>query len=644
MHEFSMNRPRMVLLPGWANRRITFGLALVLVTCVTRSRSLPPVAFVAGAVSRACCINGSSGTSRSNCGDSSRQLLVGEEILWWKCLPVFRDQGKPRSICARATTSHKGGGHGDVEGAEEGEGQGGPREGKQGRVGNQERARASSVGAVVNVSGVTGGGTQVKGEGGKRKRARLTAAEKAQQKAYRGRRIKDTADLMETLMNSEVDLQDVLRKHSSTATDAEGFLKEERLVGEIARPVVARIRRYRTRIAALRRQAARRLAEQYPSTKRPERRKRKAKPFPTTAKEIDDFLLSYKVTVWDAIRITDPVQWEANRMEELERKRAMQKDPEELQEERRLRAIRRYEARRRNGNSGKGKPRSKADQRKAEELAAARAAAIAAGLATEADFAPPAPRRIFKKDIPTVKRRRGRPRKVLTEEEKMARALRQANGPLPRGRQRDLTGPPPPPLDAPCHVTAAVTENVREWMAAAAAEAAAAAMSNGVRSVTAADLEAHAKALAVSKTKEVTGGGGRGGGGVWSAGMTRIALAGMEAWHDKWREVYPDAVTGPGTSSSGAAGEEHGEKKPPLPCPAHGRGGDERNAGEGEEEVEGRAVARTGGGGGAAAAAAPARGDGARAEMRDSSAGRDGGGSSGGDGGGDGGACAAVGP
>ncbi|CAN0401432.1 unnamed protein product, partial [Ectocarpus sp. 12 AP-2014] len=562
------------------------------------------------------------------------------------------------SSCLRATTSQEGGGHGGTEGAEEGEGQGGPREGKQGRVGNQERVRASSVGAVVTVGGATGGGTQVKGEGGKRKRARLTAAEKAQQKAYRGRRIKDTVDLMETLMNSEVELQDVLRRHSSTATDAEGLLKEERLVGEIARPVVARIRRrYRTRIAALRRQAARRLAEQDPSTRRPERRKRKVKPFPTTAKEIDDFLLSYKVTVWDAIRsyevitagekirrqkiamsITDPVQWEANRMEELERKRSMQKDPDELREERRLRAIRRYETRRRNGNSGKGKPRSTADQKKAEELAAARAAAIAAGLATEADFAPPALRRVFKKDIPTVKRRRGRPRKILTEEEKMARALRQANGPLPRGRQRDLTGPPPP-LDAPCHVTAAVTENVREWMAAAAAEAAAAAMSNGVRSVTAADLEAHAKALAVSKTKEVTGGGGGGGGGVWTAGMTRIALAGIEAWHDKWREVYPDAVTGPGTSSSGAAGEEQGENKPPLPCPAHGRGGDERDAGEGEEAVEGRVVGRAGGGGGAAAAAAPSRGDGTRAERRYSN-----GGSSGGDGGCGADACAAVGP
>ncbi|CAM9419727.1 unnamed protein product [Ectocarpus fasciculatus] len=534
MHDVSMARSQRVLVLGWANKRTTFGLTVVLVACVTRSRSLPPVAFVAGAVSRTCCINGSSGTSRSIGGHSSRQLLVGEEPLWRTCLPGFCGQRKPRTMGARANTSQLDGGDGDEEEAEEEEEQGGRHGGKQGRVGNQGRARASSVGAVVNFGGARGGGTQVKAEGGQGKRGRLTAGEKARQKAYRGRRIKDTVDLMETLMNSEVDLQDVLRKLSSTATDADGLLKEERLVGEIARPVVARIRRrYRTRIAFLRRQAARRLAEQDPSTKRPERSKREVKPFPTTAKEIDDFLLSYKVTVWDAIRSyqvitsgekirrqkialskSDPAQWEADRMEELERKRAMQKDPEQLREERRLRAIRRYETRRRNGNSGKGKPRSKADQRKAEELAAARAAAIAAGLATEVDFAPPAPRRVFKKDIPTVKRRRGRPRKVLTEEEKMDRAFRQANGPLPRGRKRDLMDPPLPPLDAPpCHVAAAVTENVREWMAAAAAEAAAAAMSNEVRRVTAADLEAHAKALAVSKTKEVTGGGRGGGGG-----------------------------------------------------------------------------------------------------------------------------------
>lgn len=75
-------------------------------------------------------------------------------------------------------------------------------------------------------------------------------------------------------------------------------------------------------------------------------------------------------------------------------------------------AVRRYAVRRRNGNSGKGRPRSKADQRKADDLAAARAAAVAAGVATEVDFAAP-PKRVFKKDIPTVKRRVGRPRKVL---------------------------------------------------------------------------------------------------------------------------------------------------------------------------------------------------------------------------------------
>lgn len=106
------------------------------------------------------------------------------------------------SSCRRTTTSLKGDRDGDVEGAEEEEEeQGGRRGGKQGRVGNQGRARASSVGGVVSVGGAGGGGTQVKGEGGKRKRLRLTAAEKARQKAYRGRRIKDTVDLVETLVS-----------------------------------------------------------------------------------------------------------------------------------------------------------------------------------------------------------------------------------------------------------------------------------------------------------------------------------------------------------------------------------------------------------------------------------------------------------
>lgn len=233
------------------------------------------------------------------------------------------------------------------------------------------------------------------------------------------------------------------------------------------------------------------------------------------------------------------------------------------------RAIRRYETRRRNGNSGKGKPRSKADQKKAEELAAARAAAIAAGLATEADFAPPR-KRIPKKDIPTVKRRRGRPRRVLTAEEQAAKAL----GPRPVGRPRKLpVEPPPPPAKDPateCHVTASLAGIVSAWMAGAAAQAAQGAQgaraAGKFRNVAAsANLESRVKALAVSKTKEVTGTGPR---GVWTPRMTRIALAGIEAWDDKWKEIFPGAGDGDGDGGDGevdaeadAAGEESGSAK-----------------------------------------------------------------------------------
>ena len=253
-----------------------------------------------------------------------------------------------------------------------------------------------------------------------------------------------------------------------------------------------------------------------------------------------------------------------------------------------FRAIRRYETRRRNGNSGKGKPRSKADQKKAEELAAARAAAIAAGLATEADFAPP-PRRVPRRLIPTVKRRPGRPRKLRTEEELAAAALREANGPRPRGRPRNLRPKKSPPssgraaaaeeeeeggekkAEGPaasrCHVTASLTNVVRAWMANAAGQAAEAAASSGLRSVAPADLESHAKALAVSKTKEVTGagmgggggGGGRGGGprregSVWTPRMTSIALAGIEAWEERWKEAFPAAAA----AAAATAGEDWG--------------------------------------------------------------------------------------
>ena len=265
------------------------------------------------------------------------------------------------------------------------------------------------------------------------------------------------------------------------------------------------------------------------------------------------------------------------------------------------RAVRRYETRRRNGNSGKGKPRSKADQKKAEELAAARAAVIAAGLATEADFAPP-PKRVAKKDVPTVKRRPGRPKKVLTEEERAAKALREATGPRPVGRPRKLTVKPPPrrrgrprkptvtslPPPSPaasssssllssspptgsspeekCHVTASLAGIVSAWMAGAAAQAAAAAaaeagdggLRGGVASV---ELKARVKSLAVSKTKEVTG---TTPGEAWTPRMTRIALAGIEAWDSKWEEVFPGAAgdgSGDGDGDGDAAGGGSGLAK-----------------------------------------------------------------------------------
>lgn len=44
-------------------------------------------------------------------------------------------------------------------------------------------------------------------------------------------------------VKSEVNLLEVLEEFSSTLRDENGVIQEERLVGEIARPVVARIRR-----------------------------------------------------------------------------------------------------------------------------------------------------------------------------------------------------------------------------------------------------------------------------------------------------------------------------------------------------------------------------------------------------------------
>ncbi|CAM9307596.1 unnamed protein product, partial [Hapterophycus canaliculatus] len=161
--------------------------------------------------------------------------------------------------------------------------------------------------------------------GGKGKKGRRAAKdetkerEKARQRAERTRRITSTLDLVETLASSGVDLIGVLRDFSSSTssssqTEGRALSEDDQLVGAIARPVLARIRRYRTRDAYLRRQAAkrrdgrlnRRRQQQHEDVPlwSPDANEHveKEKPFPTTAKEIDRFLQTNKVTVWDATR------------------------------------------------------------------------------------------------------------------------------------------------------------------------------------------------------------------------------------------------------------------------------------------------------------------------------------------------------
>lgn len=122
-------------------------------------------------------------------------------------------------------------------------------------------------------------------------------------------------------------------------------------------------------------------------------------------------------------------------------------------------------------------------------------------------------------------------------------------------------------------------------MAGAAAQAAAAAVSGGLRSVASAGLESHVKALAVSKTKEVTG---IGQGGLWTPRMTRIALSGIEAWDEKWKELFPGAdntaaaATAAAATGAGAAGERSGLVKEEEEPPGH-----DPPAREGSEDEEG---------------------------------------------------------
>lgn len=249
-------------------------------------------------------------------------------------------------------------------------------------------------------------------------------------------------------------------------------------------------------------------------------------------------------------RWKDPAKWLADRMAEEASMRRRLSDPAYLQkrkEARSLKAKRAYAVRCANGNSGKGRPRSRADQAKAlvaaAKAAAARDAAIKAGLATVADFEEkPKVKKVPKKDIPTVVNRRGRPRKLRTKEEKAAIAFREANGPRPRGRPRKLPlkaaqRPPEPASVAASTVATSLTNAVRGWMAAAAVQAA-----EEFPSMPPA-VGPQVEALAISRTKEMTGAQT----GEWTQQMTDIAAAGVEAWLEAWEAV-----------SAAAAGAEEG--------------------------------------------------------------------------------------
>lgn len=236
-------------------------------------------------------------------------------------------------------------------------------------------------------------------------------------------------------------------------------------------------------------------------------------------------------------RWKNPTKWFADRMAAAAAEQAMRNDPEWLKkrkESRSLKAKRAYAVRRLNGNSGKGRPRRNVDHAKAlakaAKLAAERAAMIKAGLATEADFIEPPKkpkvRGIPKKDIPTVKNRRGKPRKLLTPEEKAALAFKAANGPRPRGRPRKLPVATKPPTPVSTNTVAISLSNAaKKWMAAAAARAAS--EFPGVP-----PMAYQVEYLAISKTKELTGAQAP----EWTPQMTAIAADAVEAWWLAWDE------------------------------------------------------------------------------------------------------------
>lgn len=248
------------------------------------------------------------------------------------------------------------------------------------------------------------------------------------------------------------------------------------------------------------------------------------------------------------LRWRNPSKWLADRLADAAEKQARRSDPEylrQMMEARSLKAKRAYETRRRNGNSGMGRPRSKVDQVRAVEFAAraaeARAAAVQAGYATDNEFnvstegrRPKISVKVKKKVVPQAKRRRGRPRKLLTYEERVDIAFREVFPPRPRGRPRKVR----PRLtdmssSALLHVSVSVKSAIMKSMAEAATRTAA-----KLPGVLPLGLEPRVEALAVAKTQELTGAKER----EWSPQMTAIAAVGIEAWGKAWEKARGAAM------------------------------------------------------------------------------------------------------
>ena len=264
------------------------------------------------------------------------------------------------------------------------------------------------------------------------------------------------------------------------------------------------------------------------------------------------------------LRWKNPSKWLADRLAGAAENQARMNDPEYLRQRmkaRSLKAKRAYETRRRNGNSGKGRPRSRVDQARALEMATraaeARAAAVRAGYATEDDFVVPpegkrelaVPARIKKKDTPWVKRKPGRPRKVLTEEERVKRALRECHPPRTPGRPHKVRLKADDDILLPSwtYVSASLRDAVVASMAEAAARAAA-----EFPDVPPPELESKVEALAVAWTREVTGARK----GEWSPQMTAIAAAGIEVWSKVWEDAG-----GAAPRSDNGRGREEGARE-----------------------------------------------------------------------------------